>query len=105
MLELNALRCTSKREDYDYEMFNENSYDAAKSSPVFVGRYGHKLGEIEDADDGGSTRSSLLPEFDPSTTHPATYGYVLLDRKPPVTKEEPILPNPKKCKTKWPQLY
>lgn len=97
MLELNALRY-SKKEEFEGEMFDEKSYDAAKCSPVFVGRYGHKLGDSEEFDDGGSTRSSLLPDYDPATTHPATYGYVLLDKKPPVTKEEPVLPNPKECK-------
>ncbi|XP_031551687.1 IQ domain-containing protein K-like [Actinia tenebrosa] len=97
MLELNALRYSSKKEVFEGEMFDGKSYDASKCSPVFVGRYGHKLGDAEDFDDVGSTRSSLLPDYDPATTHPATYGYVLLDKKPPVTKEEPILPNPKEC--------
>lgn len=101
MLELNALRFTSKKEDFEGEMFDEKSYDAAKCSPVFVGRYGHKLGDTDqEFDDGGSTRSSLLPDYDPATTHPATYGYVLLDKKPPVTKEEPVLPNPRECEFK-----
>ncbi|KAK3734550.1 hypothetical protein QZH41_010399 [Actinostola sp. cb2023] len=101
MLELNAQRCASKREDYDNEIFDVNNYNAAKSSPVFFGRYGHRLGETEtvsDGDDGsGSTRSSYLPDFDPATTHPATYGYVLLNKKPPVNKELPVLPDPKQC--------
>lgn len=102
MLELNAQRCASKRDDYDDEIFDLNNYNAAKSSPVFFGRYGHKLGETETIPDGedslGSARSSYLPDFDPATTHPATFGYVLLDKKPPIQKEEPVLPDPIQCK-------
>ncbi|XP_032233090.2 IQ domain-containing protein K [Nematostella vectensis] len=102
MLELNAQRYVSKRDDFDDEITREENYNAAKSSPVFVGRYGHKLTDssgdaVMDGDDGFSTRSSFLPDFDASTTHPAAYGYVLLDKKPPVVKEATPLPNPKEC--------
>lgn len=103
MLELNAARVSSKRDYSEEEQLSVGSYDAAKNSPVFFGRYGHKLSEsvteIREGDDGASTRSSMLPEFDPSIHHPATFGYVLLDRKPaPPKQESPPLPDPKECK-------
>jgi len=103
MLELHAARNSSKRDYSEEEQLSVgSSYDAAKSSPVFFGRYGHKLsdsvGEIREREDGASTRSSLYPEFDPSVNHPATFGYVLLDRKPaPPKQESPPLPDPKEC--------
>ena len=107
MLELNAMREESKRGDLNYEQYDTTvgEFDAAKNSPVFYGRYGHKIAtvesvtELQEGDDGISTRSSFVPEFDPATVHPAMYGYVLLDRKPPVpAKDLPSLPNPKECK-------
>ena len=107
MLELNAMREESKRGDLNYEQYDTavGEFDAAKNSPVFYGRYGHKIAtvesvtELQEGDDGVSTRSSFVPEFDPATVHPAMYGYVLLDRKPPVpAKDLPPLPNPKECK-------
>lgn len=103
MLELHAARNSSKRDYSEEEQLSVgSSYDAAKSSPVFFGRYGHKLSdsvaEIREGEDGMSTRSSLYPEFDPSINHPATFGYVLLDRKPaPRKQESPPLPDPKEC--------
>ena len=103
MLELNAMRLSSKRDYSEEEQLSVGSYDAAKSSPVFFGRYGHKLSEsvaeVREVDDGASTRSSIFPEFDPSVNHPATFGYVLLDRKPaPPKQESPPSPDPKECK-------
>lgn len=100
MLELNATRVSSKRDYSEEEQLSIGSYDAAKSSPVFFGRYGHKLSEsvaeIREGDDGASTRSSMFPEFDPSFSHPAAFGYVLLDRKPvPPKQESPPLPDPR----------
>ena len=103
MLELHAARNSSKRDYSEEEQLSVgSSYDAAKSSPVFFGRYGHKVSdsvaEIREGEDGMSTRSSLYPEFDPSINHPATFGYVLLDRKPaPPKQESPPLPDPKEC--------
>ena len=103
MLELHAARNSSKRDYSEEEQLSiGSSYDAAKSSPVFLGRYGHKLSdsvaEIREGEDGMSTRSSLYPEFDPAINHPATFGYVLLDRKPaPPKQESPPLPDPKEC--------
>ena len=104
MLELNATRVSSKRDYSEEEQLSIGSYDAAKSSPVFFGRYGHKLSEsvaeIREGDDGTSTRSSMFPEFDPSFSHPAAFGYVLLDRKPvPPKQESPPLPDPRESKT------
>lgn len=104
MLELNATRVSSKRDYSEEEQLSIGSYDAAKSSPVFFGRYGHKLSEsvaeIREGDDGASTRSSMFPEFDPSFSHPAAFGYVLLDRKPvPPKQESPPLPDPRESKT------
>lgn len=109
MLELNAMRDESRRGDFEDEGLDYDSsvgeFDASKSSPVFYGRYGHKIltvdsvTETQDLEDGVSTRSSFVPEFDPATSHPALYGYVLLDRKPPApAKDPPQLPNPKECK-------
>ena len=103
MFELHATRNSSKRDYSENEQLSVgSSYDAAKSSPVFFGRYGHKLSdsvaEIREGEDGMSTRSSQYPEFDPSINHPATFGYVLLDRKPaPPKQESPPLPDPKEC--------
>ena len=104
MLELNAARNSSKRDYSEEEQLSVgSSYDAAKSSPVFFGRYGHKLSdsvaEIREGEDGTSTRSSMFPEFDSSINHPATFGYILLDRKPaaPPKQESPPLPDPKEC--------
>lgn len=104
MLELNATRVSSKRDYSEEEQLSIGSYDAAKSSPVFFGRYGHKLSEsvaeIREGNDGASTRSSMFPEFDPSFSHPAAFGYVLLDRKPvPPKQESPPLPDPRESKT------
>lgn len=104
MLELNAARNSSKRDYSEEEQLSVgSSYDAAKSSPVFFGRYGQKLSdsvaEIREGEDGTSTRSSMFPEFDASINHPATFGYVLLDRKPvaPPKQESVPLPHPKEC--------
>ncbi|XP_068672681.1 IQ domain-containing protein K-like [Montipora foliosa] len=103
MLELNATRISSKRGYSEEEQLSVGSYDASKSSPVFFGRYGHKLSEsaaeVHDGDDGASTRSSVVQEFDPAVNHPATFGYVLLDRKPAPSKQDsPPLPDPKECR-------
>ena len=103
MLELNAARLSSKRDYSEEEGLSVGSFDASKSSPVFFGRYGHKLSEsvaeVLESDDGASTKSSVFPEFDPSVNHPATFGHVLLDRKPaPPKQESPTLPHPKECK-------
>ena len=102
MLELNAMRNGSKKDELEDDMSMEN-YDAAKMTPVFYGRYGHRISESvcenREGDDGMSTRSSVLADFDPSTTHPAVYGYVLLDKKPVFPKEEVApLPPAKECK-------
>ncbi|XP_074638130.1 IQ domain-containing protein K-like [Acropora palmata] len=102
MLELNAARSSTKRGNSEEEGLSVGSFDASKSSPVFFGRYGHKLSEsaaeVHEGDDGASTRSSVFLEFDPSVNHPATFGHVLLDRKPaPPKQESPPLPHPKEC--------
>ena len=108
MLELNAMRDDSRRgetEDGHFECDTATGeFDIAKSSPIFYGRYGQKItvGSIADTqngDDGLSTRSSFVPDFDPAVSHPALCGYVLLDRRPPApVKDLPHLPNPKECK-------
>ena len=101
MLELNAARSGSKKDELEDSMSVDN-FDAAKMSPVFYGRYGQRISdsvcENREGDDGTSTRSSVLPEFDPSVMHPALYGYVLLDKKPTIPREAPALPPPKECK-------
>ena len=103
MLELNAARSSTKRGNSEEEGLSVGSFDASKSSPVFFGRYGHKLSEsaaeVHEGDDDASTRSSVFLEFDPSVNHPATFGHVLLDRKPaPPKQESPPPPHPKECK-------
>ena len=103
-----------------YEEIPMDEYDASVLTPVFFGRFPRRIDEILHSDSVHmssdsqmhlnlikSTQSleatdSLL-EYDPAVIHPATFGYVLLDKKHVLQEEEEEeilkpLPDPLKCK-------
>ncbi|PAA76043.1 hypothetical protein BOX15_Mlig034415g3, partial [Macrostomum lignano] len=85
--EARSMRPPFPDEDAQSASTTKSDYDPKKHTPVFYGKLHHQL----PCNDG-----SL--DFDPAVSHPATFGFALLDR-PPQPPPEPPCPPPdrKKC--------
>lgn len=116
MVENNASRVTDSHSGL-YEEIPMDDFDPALLTPVFFGRFPRRINDTLDTDavhlssdsqthinfmksgEKSEGMNSLL-EYDPAVVHPATFGYVLLDKKPVVQKEKKHikpLPDPKEC--------
>ncbi|CAB3986040.1 IQ domain-containing K-like [Paramuricea clavata] len=101
-----------------YENISLDDYDASKLTPVFYGWFPRKMSEILVTDNDhissgsqmklnwanmeneNSEKSDNVCEFDAAIAHPATFGYILLDKKPVVEENvecEIPIPDPLKC--------
>jgi hypothetical protein len=114
MLELNTDTQTKPQQNI-YEDISLDEYDASKLTPVFYGWFPRKITEVLGTDDGHMSSASSLKinmekentgksdnvsVFDAAMAHPATFGYVLLDKKPVVEENiecEVPIPDPLKC--------
>ena len=102
-----------------YENICLDDYDVSKFNPVYYGWFPRRISEILRTDSAHMSSASQLQlnwlekedekpekkdsaaEFDAAVVHPATFGYVLLEKRP-VTEENvervQPLPDPKTCK-------
>ena len=118
MLEINTDTETKPQQNH-YEAISLDDYDASKLSPVFYGWFPRKISEILVTDNEHTSsasqmqlncanmeeenegKSSSISEFDAAVAHPATFGYILLDKKPVVevnVENKTPIPEPLKCK-------
>ena len=117
MSEINTDAPTKPQQEL-YENISLDTYDASKSTPVFYGWFPRRISEISGADNDhlssasqmqlnwsnmekeNSKKVDTIPEFDAALVHPATFGYVLLDKKPVEEQEveyKTPIPDPLKC--------
>jgi len=113
MLEINSDTQTKPQQN-SYESISLNEFDASKLTPVFYGRFPRKITEVLSTDDKHmssasamklnmekeNTQSDNVSKFDAAMAHPATFGYILLDKKPVIEQNlecEIPIPDPLKC--------
>ncbi|XP_028395109.1 IQ domain-containing protein K-like [Dendronephthya gigantea] len=115
--EINRVKSTTIRQT-SYQNISLNDYDSAKSTPVFYGSFPRRITEISGGDNEHMSNASQMrlnlanmdeencdkketvSKFDAAIAHPATFGYVLLDKVPVVeesVKCECPTPDPLKC--------
>ena len=126
MSEINDDTQTKPQQNH-YECVSLHDYDASKLTPVFYGWFPRKITEILNTDNehisGASQiqlnwanmdketteKSDHASEFDTAIVHPATFGYILLDKKPVIEENvecEIPIPNPLKCSpTEYCEFY
>ena len=118
MSEINTDTNTKPQQNH-YENISLGDYDASKQTPVFYGWFPRKISEILCTDNehissasqmqlncarmekDNEEKRSGISEFNAAVAHPATFGYILLDKKPVVevkVEDETPIPEALKCK-------
>ena len=114
MLEINS-DAQTKPQQNNYESISLDEFDASKLTPVFYGWFPRKITEVLNTDDKHMSSASAMKlnmekenteksenvfKFDAAMVHPATFGYILLDKKPVIEQNlecEIPIPDSLKC--------